>query len=209
MHYRQKIDEYLQKEFETLCKIPEEDARKLAISKFFHLHFSSSRLADYKIIYTSGEPVSITAKDEKNGIIYSAIYENNSTLLKTQSEHIKFVNVNISLANDLEREQTYFRFLDPLDEKPLHDEIHANFEGRYRLTLVKKYPSWYRPIESGIYLTLSDFKEYYTKFHFMITDLDTEFFKIDPIYNNFESVVNEFIESKDIFFEKIMAKLKK
>ena len=210
MYHRQKIDEHLKKEFNRLCNIPSEKDRMYALNKFFHLHLTGTRLSDYKIIFTSDDPVSTTIKDEATGAIYSAVYENNSTLLKAQAEHIKFVNVNISLSNDLEREQTYFRFVDPLHDQPLHDEVHATFEGRYSLTLVKKYPTWYRPIESGVYLTLSDTKEYYTKFHTMITDLDNEFFKTNPTtLSSFDAVVKEFIESKNIFFEKIMSKLKK
>lgn len=208
MYHRQKIDEYLQKKFTTLDAYPTEVERVYQFNNFFQLQLDVSRLSDYEVLFASVDPIiSVVIKDKKNGQIYTANYENNSTLLKAQAEHIKFINISISLADRVEREKTFFRFCDFAHPTPLHDEIYATFDGRYKLTLVKKSPSWYRPIESGVYLTLSDTKEYFTKFHTKIFADDDEFLKKNPSRFAFEFTVHEFIENKDIIFNKIMKKL--
>lgn len=208
MYHRKNIDLCLSKEFFHLSNIEDEKTKIKCLSEFFHLDIDSFRYSDYEITYLSDNPITITVKDNKTLKCYCATYDNAAPLLKAQAEHIKFINVNIQYSNGIERERVFYRFMDNFDFDPLHDEIYIMFDDHYRLTLTKKYSAWYRPIEGGIYLTLSDTRHYTTVFHTKIFKKDTEFFENRDVRAfSFEHFVQDFIENKDKIFNKIMSKL--
>ena len=207
MYYRKNIDEHLKKEFDKICASETDIERIKKINRFFHLHLDVGHYSDYELLSASTSPIGVAIKDSKTGTIYSALFETTSDLLKAKASHIKFINVHISLPENIEREKTFYRFMKYDERDPLHDEVFATFDNTYRLSLVKKYPAWYRPIESGVYITLSDIQSYSTKYHAKLYDT-TEFFEnYDVEKASFNALVQEFIKNKEEIFNKIMAKL--
>lgn len=208
MYHRKNIDICLSKEFKRICEMENEKERIKALGDLFHLDLKPSRHADYEIIASEDKTVNINVKDKLTGTSYYASFDNSSPLINGQARHVKFVNISIQYINGFEREKVFYRFMDLLEFDPLHDEVYVMFDNQYRLTLAKKYPKWYRPIEEGIYLTLSDVRNYTTVFHTKILSNDEEFFeKLDARMFSFDCFVQEFFKNKDEIFNKIMAKL--
>lgn len=201
MYYRKNIDMCLKNDFTQICDCKDELQRIKKFDEFFRLSLDSNCYFDYEIIYLSDNPISITVKHKEKEETITSLYENSSTLLNAQNKHIKFINVSISLGNSIEREKTYYRFDDGV--QPLHDEVSIMFDDQYRLTLSKKTKDWYRPIEVGIYITLSDAKNYITIFH----GRGRDFFNKNLEKICFEFIVQDFIKNKDYIFNKLLKKL--
>lgn len=208
------IDVSLFDDYKKICDLPDETERKIKLIKFFKipLDLNRNRVTNYQITTSPLDDssfISIFIKDESTNFTYSANYENNNKLLKYPAKHVKHINVHISYPfSAVERELIFSRFNDCVG--PLHEEVFVTLKNKFRLTLIKIYPSsTTAPYEQGLYLSLSEYSMSQQPLFFeKIIDKKNVYFPVD-INSSFDSIVEEFILTNNTIFEKIMKKIEK
>ena len=202
------IDVSLFDDYKKICNCPDETERKKKLIKFFKIPLKLDQVTNYKITTSTlndSSFIGIFIKDELTKFTYSANYENNNKLLKYPVKHVKHINVHVSyLFPNVERELIFSRFDDC--KEPLHEEVLVTLKNKFRLTLIKKYPSAYAPYEQGIYLSLSEYLTGQPLFFAKIIDEKNAFFPVD-VNSSFDSIAEEFILNNNVIFEKIMKKI--
>lgn len=227
MYYKEDL--YLKKEFERICQLESEKERLEAFDKFFCLSLPKHN-ENYEIKSLTDNPfIGIVVKDKLHNLTYYANYQKDSRLIMHKSENFDFINVRTSYAEVTEREKTYYRFRHIFDAQPLHDEISTVFPGNYKLTITRKYPSWYPLIEQGIYISLYDIKNSFILYHNKIEIFpheiddkvpnpeiafvrdfytnDYELWEKKHYCMNFEGIVNCYLKNRNKILNEILKKI--